>query len=134
VTNLPQIRENPTAFPNQVPADSHPISLDLFFLQDPKAFLLLESTVGPICSFIQASTTIPATRSLLKIFLTSTHPRGLTISPVICHPNRTMAQVSTNEFKAGLKVEVDGEPYTLKFLNFLGWVASLILAELASAS
>jgi hypothetical protein len=45
-----------------------------------------------------------------------------------------MAQVSTNEFKAGLKVEVDGEPYTLEFLKFLGWAASLILAELASAS
>lgn len=38
---------------------------------------------------------------------------SLTRRAVICHPKWTMSQVSTNEFKAGLKVEVDGEPYTI---------------------
>jgi elongation factor P len=30
-----------------------------------------------------------------------------------------MGQVSTNEFKAGLKVEVDGEPYTMISNEFI---------------
>jgi elongation factor P len=30
-----------------------------------------------------------------------------------------MAQVSTNEFKAGIKVEVDGEPYTMVGVEFV---------------
>jgi len=37
----------------------------------------------------------------------------------ICHPKRIMSQVSTNEFKAGLKVEVDGEPYTMVSNEFV---------------
>ena len=30
-----------------------------------------------------------------------------------------MAQVSTNEFKTGMKIEIDGQPYTLIFNEFV---------------
>ncbi len=30
-----------------------------------------------------------------------------------------MAQISTNEFKGGMKVEVDGEPYTMVSVEFV---------------
>lgn len=43
----------------------------------------------------------------------------MTLRGKICHSITTMSQVSTNEFKAGLKVEVDGEPYTMVSNEFV---------------